>query len=182
MAQILSILALSTKAMTDRRMSKSIHDQYCFLSDLGSEKFLKKLMGRTDIEEALLRLDSLTKKESLMAVMKILEVADRVHDNVKAIKVLAERTDDRVQVLERVTHSVDQTVKVVKERTQWFPFLPTHVPTLFPLCPKQERMNINVWYPSMVPPLSVQADTHDREPSAGETPNMALPSRLFHQS
>jgi ABC-type uncharacterized transport system ATPase subunit len=130
MAQILSILALSTKAMTDRRMSKSIHDRCCFLSDLGLEKFLKKLMGRTGVEDALLRLDSLTKEESLMAVAKILEVADRVRDNVKEIKVLAEGTDDRVQVLERVTHSVDQTVKVVKERTQWFPFLLTRVPTL----------------------------------------------------
>jgi ABC-type uncharacterized transport system ATPase subunit len=133
MAQILSILALSTKVMTDRRMSKSIHDLSCFLSDLRSEKFLKKLMGRTDVEDALLRLDSLTKEESLMAVAKILEVADCVRDNVREMKVLAEGTDDRVQVLERVAHSVDQTVNVVKERTQWFPSLPTRVPTLFPI-------------------------------------------------
>jgi hypothetical protein len=74
--------------MTERRMSKSIRDRCPFLSDFSSEKFLKKLMGRTDVEDALLRLDSLTKEESLMAVAKILEVADRVEGNVKEIKEL----------------------------------------------------------------------------------------------
>ena len=97
MAQILSILALSTKAMTERRTSGLIHG-ICpsqALADYGSEKFLKKLMGRTDVEDALLRLDLLTKEESLMAVAKILEVADRIEDDVKEIKVLAERTSHR---------------------------------------------------------------------------------------
>jgi hypothetical protein len=68
-----------------------------FLADYDAERFLKRLIGRTDVEDALLRLDSLTKEESLMAVAKNLEVTHHV-------KILAENIDDKVQA--------------VKERTQ----------------------------------------------------------------
>jgi hypothetical protein len=66
MAQILFILALSTKAMTERRTSEFALYSSSFLADYGSEKFLKSLIGRTDVEDALLRLDSLTKEEGLL--------------------------------------------------------------------------------------------------------------------
>ena len=82
--------------------------------------FLKKLMGRTDVEDALLRLDLLTKEESLMAAAKNLEVTHHVDRNVEEVKVLVEGTDDRVQVIERVMHNVDQSVKAVERRTQCF--------------------------------------------------------------
>ena len=107
MAQILSILALSTKTMTERRMSKSICGQCSLLADYGPEMFLKKLMGRTDVEDALLRLDLLTKEESLMAVAKNLEVTHHVDRNVEEVKVLVEGTDERIQVIERATHNVE---------------------------------------------------------------------------
>jgi hypothetical protein len=82
-----------------------------FLVNYVLEKFLKRLVGRTDVEDALLRLDSLTKEENLMAMAKNLEITQHVEHNVKEIKVLAESTEDRVQV-------IDQTVKVVEERMQ----------------------------------------------------------------
>ena len=138
MAQVLSILALSTKAMTERRISEWAHGLWSCSSDCGLEKYLKKLIGRTNVEDALLRLDSLTKEESLMAVAKDLEVTHHVDNNVKDIKVL---------------------VEAVKEGTQLFlsPFV--HIPTLLPIVSKQERMSNNVRY-SIVPSLAVQADTH----------------------
>ncbi|KAI0289225.1 hypothetical protein BC826DRAFT_634504 [Russula brevipes] len=58
MAQLLSILALSTKAMTDRRI----------------KKVLKRLAGKTDVEDAVSRLDALTKDENLAVVAKSLEL------------------------------------------------------------------------------------------------------------
>jgi len=76
MAQILSILALSTKMMTERRM----------------KKLLKRLMGKTNVEDALLRLDLLTKEESLMVAARNLEVTH-------TIKVLVENIDDKLQRL-----------------------------------------------------------------------------------
>ncbi len=118
MAQILSILALSTKVMRERRISRLIHTQCSFLADYVSEQFLKRQIGKTDVEDALLQLDFLTKEESLMAGAKNLEVAHRVND--------------RVEAIEWVTHSVDQTTKAVKERTQLFLSF-VKVPTLFPI-------------------------------------------------
>jgi hypothetical protein len=98
MAQILSILALSTKAMTERRISE-LTDLLCpFYADYGLETFLKRLVGRTDLEDALLRLDSLTKEESLMAVARNLEATHRVDGNVQETKRLAEVIDHNMKV------------------------------------------------------------------------------------
>jgi hypothetical protein len=86
-----------------------------------------KLIGRRDVEDALLRLDLLTKEESLMAMAKSLEVAHHVDGNVNEIKALSEDIDDKVQ-------SVDQNVKTANERTQWSLSVFAQVPTLFFCC------------------------------------------------
>jgi hypothetical protein len=89
-------------------------------------------MGRTDIEDALLRLDSLTKEESLMAAAKNLEVTYHVDGNVKDIKVLAE--------------DIDENVKAVKERTRSFLSPSPRTDPSFDLVQKQEPMNKHVCY------------------------------------
>ncbi|KAI0288059.1 ankyrin repeat-containing domain protein [Russula brevipes] len=58
MAQLLSILARSTKAMTDGRI----------------RNVARRLLGRKDIEDELSRLDTLTKEENLVVVAKSLEL------------------------------------------------------------------------------------------------------------
>jgi hypothetical protein len=78
MAQILSVLALSTKAMTSGRISELVRPLCFVLTDCGPEKILKKLVGRTDVEDALSRLDMLTKEESLMVMVKNLEVTRHI--------------------------------------------------------------------------------------------------------
>jgi hypothetical protein len=110
MAQILSILALSTKVMTERRISRLIYTQCSFLADYVTEQFLKRLIGKTNVEDAFLQLDSLTKEENLMAVARTLEVVHHVNDKVEVI---------------------DQNVKAVKERTQSFLSFFVWVLTLF---------------------------------------------------
>jgi hypothetical protein len=85
MAQILSILALSTKEMTER-WTNALTDAVCsFLAGYFSEKFLKWLMGKTNVEDALLRLDSLMKEENLRVAAENLEVAYRVDGNVETM-------------------------------------------------------------------------------------------------
>jgi cell division protein FtsI/penicillin-binding protein 2 len=86
MAELLSILAISTREIADRKMSELIHSLSPFLADHGSETFLKRLVGKTGIEDALERLDTLTKEESLMAVTRNLKVTHQVDDNVMAVK------------------------------------------------------------------------------------------------
>lgn len=80
---------------------------------------MKKPIGRRDVEDALLRLDFLTKEESLMAVAKNLEVVHHVDDNVNEIKVLAEDIDDKIHAIERVDQNGQRTY--------------VSLPTLFPL-------------------------------------------------
>jgi hypothetical protein len=74
---------------------------------------LKKLAGKTDIEEAVLQLDMLTKEESLMAVVRNLEVTHRVDGNVEATKVLAEDINDNVKATKALTEDVGDNVKVI---------------------------------------------------------------------
>jgi hypothetical protein len=74
-------------------------------------------MGRKDIENALSRLDSLTKEENLMAVAKNLEVMHRVDDGVKEAKALINDVDDNVKAIKGIAQSVDHNVKATKYGT-----------------------------------------------------------------
>jgi hypothetical protein len=49
--------------------------------DLCSEKYLKKLVGKKEIEEALKRLDKLTQEEARMAAAENLRLTQFVYDN-----------------------------------------------------------------------------------------------------
>jgi len=78
-------------------------------------------VGKTDVEDALLRLDTLTKEESLMMVLRNLEVTHHVdgvvHDvdgNVKATKVLTEDINDNVKATKVHIHDVDSNIKAIK--------------------------------------------------------------------
>lgn len=92
-------------------------------------------MGRKDIEDALSRLDMLTKEESLMVMMRNLEVTHHidgvvcdVDGNVKATKVLtqdidsnvkasmihAEDINDSVNATKAHIHDVDNNIKATK--------------------------------------------------------------------
>ena len=122
MAQLLSILALSTKAMMDRRISE-LEDSLCgCLSEYGIEKILKRLVGRTEVEDAVLRLDTLTKEENLMMVARNLEVTHRVDGNVEAIMVLVE---DNLKATKALSEDVSDSVKATKDGKQHY-FLSTY--------------------------------------------------------
>lgn len=86
LAEVLSILGIATKEIKQRRLSESIVSDWPLLTDLESEKYLNKLIGKNDIEDALKRLDQLTQEEARMAIVEVLKVAQRVDDNVKVVK------------------------------------------------------------------------------------------------
>ncbi|KAI0294634.1 hypothetical protein B0F90DRAFT_1755988 [Multifurca ochricompacta] len=97
MGQVLSILALSTKEMTQRRI---------------------KAFGRTDVENALQRLDMLTQEETRMAVANNLAVTHDVNDNVKVVKEATHDVNKNVKAIKEITGIVDGSVKVIKEFTR----------------------------------------------------------------
>jgi len=117
MAQSLSILALSTKAMTDGRTGQLTYSIFHVLADHGPEKILKRLVGRSEVENALLRLDLLTKEEGLMTAAKNLGVTYRVDDNIQVIKMLTEDIDGNIKVVEGVARGIDNNLKAARTET-----------------------------------------------------------------
>ncbi|KAH9175954.1 hypothetical protein EDB89DRAFT_1942890 [Lactarius sanguifluus] len=71
MIEVLNIFAIATKEM---RLGRA-------------KKFFMKLVGRTDMEDALMRLDRLTQEEARMAVAEVLRIAHSVRDEVKVVDV-----------------------------------------------------------------------------------------------
>jgi peptidyl-tRNA hydrolase len=85
MAQILIVLAFSMKEIKERRLGMSFCLMFSFVVDSWTEKILKRIVGKTDVEDALRQLDLLTKEENLMTVARNLEVTHRVDANVTEI-------------------------------------------------------------------------------------------------
>ncbi|KAH9060125.1 hypothetical protein EDB87DRAFT_631475 [Lactarius vividus] len=69
MVEVLNIFAIATKEIKQGR----------------AKKFIKKLVGRKDIEDALKRLDKLTQEEARMAAAQILKFTHNVDDKVKVV-------------------------------------------------------------------------------------------------
>ncbi|KAI9435501.1 hypothetical protein H4582DRAFT_2130492, partial [Lactarius indigo] len=79
MAEVISILSIATKEMQQSR----------------SKIYIKKLLGRTDIEDALKRLDGLTQEEVRMAIAQVLQSIKLLKDDVKeANEAVREIKDD----------------------------------------------------------------------------------------
>jgi hypothetical protein len=64
------------------------------------EKFLKKLLGRNDVEDALKRLDKLTQEEARMATAELLKITRGMDSSMKVMdtnmKVLIDGTQIRI--------------------------------------------------------------------------------------
>ena len=69
------------------------------LTKLRSERFLKKLVGRKDIEDALKRLDRLTQEEALMAAAQILNLTHTVDNKVTGVGNKLKDVDDKMDVV-----------------------------------------------------------------------------------
>jgi hypothetical protein len=102
-----------------------------------SERYLKRLTGNTDIEDALQRLDTLTNEEVRMVTAQVLEATHTVDDKVGRVedKVLdvdnnvagvddrvagvddrVARVDDRVAGVDERVADVDHYVKVIDDK------------------------------------------------------------------
>ena len=68
-------------------------------ANLCPEKFLKKLVGGTDIEHALKRLNRLTQEEALMAAAQILSLTHTVDNKVTDVGNKLKDVDDKMDVV-----------------------------------------------------------------------------------
>ena len=73
---------------------------------LRAEKFLRKLAGMADLEDALKKLDRLTQEEARMANAEVLRITHSIRDGVKIVDGKLEEVGDKVQ-------GVDDKVQVV---------------------------------------------------------------------
>ena len=80
------------------------------------EKYTKKLIRRTDIEDALKRLEKLTHEEARMAIAENLKATHAVGESVRAVADKAVAIDDRVVGVGNRVASVDDKVRVVDDR------------------------------------------------------------------
>jgi hypothetical protein len=85
MAEVIEILGLVTKEVKRGRASESIADDTFPVADKDSEKYLRKLIGRRDIKEALRRLDRLTREEARMLAVQVLQVTRDVGTRAEAV-------------------------------------------------------------------------------------------------
>ena len=78
-----------------------------------SEKYLKKLIGRTEMEDALKKLDKLTQEEARMAAAEILKATYAADKRVQGVADTVVATDNRVAgVDDRVAGVSDQVANV----------------------------------------------------------------------
>src|SRR5258708_39121216 len=83
---------------------------------MGQEKFMKRIVGKTnDVDEALKRLDMLTKEENLLAAARTLEVAQHVDDKVTVIEEVLQDVNGSVRATQELTCHVDQRITATKD-------------------------------------------------------------------
>jgi methyl-accepting chemotaxis protein len=88
------------------------------LIELFSEKYLKKLIGTTDIEDALKRLDRLTQEEARMAAAQVLKVANAVDDRVQGIADNVLSVDNKVAGIDDRVADVGDRLKDVNDQVK----------------------------------------------------------------
>ena len=77
---------------------------------------MKKLLGRTDVEDALKRLDKLTHEEALMATAQVLKVAHRVDDKVTSVDGKVTGIDDKVTGVDDKVTGIDSKMTGIDDK------------------------------------------------------------------
>ncbi|KAH8984900.1 hypothetical protein EDB86DRAFT_3219430 [Lactarius hatsudake] len=95
MVEVLSVLGLVTKEVRQGR----------------TKKYLKKLVGRNDVEDALQRLDRLTQEEARMAAVEALMITRGIDDKMDGVNERVQCVDTKVEVIDNKVGSVTRRVE-----------------------------------------------------------------------
>ena len=107
--EILDILAIATKEMKQSRTSEFDLRFRFYDADIVSEKFVKRVVGRTDLEDGMENLNKLTNEEVVMASAQLLKVAYDIDNRVMGV-------DENVLVVKRGVQVVNENVKSVGDK------------------------------------------------------------------
>ena len=72
---------------------------YDFSLNYRIEKFLRRLAGMADLEDALKKLDRLTQEEARLANVEVLRLAHSIRDGVEIVDGKVEEVGNKVQVV-----------------------------------------------------------------------------------
>ncbi|KAH9032101.1 hypothetical protein EDB84DRAFT_150754 [Lactarius hengduanensis] len=103
MVEVITIFGIATKEL--RRGS--------------AKKFLKKLAGRADLEDAVKKLDRLTQEEARMALAEVLKITHIVHDGVKVVDGKVDVMNDKVDDVGDKVADVGDKVEDIADRVQF---------------------------------------------------------------
>ena len=120
MGDVLNIIGIATKEIKQGRTSKPFrYKEVPPLTEPFSEKYLEKLFGnRTDIEDALKRLDILTQEEAQMAAAQVLKATHTVDDTgrVRGVADIALGVENRVAGVSDQIQGIDDRVQGVDDK------------------------------------------------------------------
>jgi len=85
LVEVLAVLAIATKEIKHGRPSESILNNRLSFAHVNLEKYLKKLVGKNDMEDVLKRLDLLTQEEARMATVEVLKIANGINDKTNVL-------------------------------------------------------------------------------------------------
>jgi hypothetical protein len=88
------------------------------LTEKCSGKYLKKLVGRTEMEDALKKLDKLTNEEARMATAQTLKATHAVDDRVRGVEDKVHDVENRVAGVDDRVAGVDDKVAVIIDGAQ----------------------------------------------------------------
>ena len=86
------------------------------LTERCSEKFGKRLIGKTDLEDGLKRLDKLTQEEARMATAEVLRTTHAIEERVTGVGEQVLVVDDRVVGVGNRVAGVDDRVAGVDDK------------------------------------------------------------------
>ena len=123
MVEVLCILAIATKEIKHNRASELIiGDRSSLSADSSSEKFLKKLVGRMDIEDAIQRLEKVTVEEARMAGAEALKaihgVGNQVGDKVDGVQDTLKVVEDKMRGVEGMLQGVGDILQGVDDKVK----------------------------------------------------------------
>ena len=116
--EILDVLAIATKEMGQSRASEINLRPMLLGANIGSEIFLKKVAGRTDLEDGLKKLEKLTNEEIAMAIAQLAKVADNINKKVTGVGEGVTGIDERVRAVGGDVQVVGHDVLVVEGEVQ----------------------------------------------------------------
>jgi hypothetical protein len=85
MLKLLEVLALATKQIKQGRVGECTIAYTFLMAQRSAVKFAKKLLGESEVEAVLQRLDRLTQEEARMTVAQTLGVVHGLVDNIRIV-------------------------------------------------------------------------------------------------